>query len=120
MDFLRRSNLKDSSLLDSKIAEDAALFTKEYVKKVCPDVLHWRDKVSAHFSLTDVRKNDTIGSMRTGISMNVGFVQDRVRTAALRWDNAPLPSWSITEETERLAPRYWPDYQVHSPFVISA
>jgi hypothetical protein len=120
MDFLRRRGLKDSALLDPKNAERSARHTKDYVKRVCPDVLHWRDKVSAHFSLTDVRENDTIGGMRTGVSMNVGFTQDRVRTAALRWDNASLPSWSLTEEVQRLAPRYWPDFKVHSPFAINA
>ena len=117
MDFLRKEGYKDTALLDTKNAERAARYTKEYVRKVCPDVLLWRDKVSAHFALTDVRKGDTIGSMRTGVSLNVGFSQDRMRTAAISWDHAKqLPSWSITEETERLAARYWPDYTIKSPF----
>lgn len=81
------------------------------------EVLKWRNKVSAHFALTDPRKEDNIATLEASIIYPVGFEKDRFRTGTMIFSkgddtvnhDSQIPRWSLTEIFEELMNRFWPD-----------
>lgn len=70
-----------------------------------------RNKVSAHFAITDPRTENA--SMRyQSIFYPVDFANGRYFTNVIQIqvenDNESLPQWSVTNVFESLIPRYWP------------
>jgi hypothetical protein len=102
--------------------EKIRLATKKYLEdfEELQDVLKWRNKVSAHFALTDPRKEDNIATMESSILSPVSFDFDRFRTHSMvitrgdaQHDFEPsIPCWSLTEVFEKVKDRIWPDIQI--------
>ncbi len=94
-----------------------------YVKALpeIQEVLKWRNKVSAHFALTDPRKDDNIATLEASIIYPVGFEEDRFRTGTMifsKGDSAvthdsEIPKWSLTELFEELINRFWSDVTIN-------
>jgi len=89
-----------------------------YVDKVIPEVRLWRNKVAAHFALTDPRAEDTPADLVSSVMMPVGFDDDAFYTQpfSLTLGGAGEPSttrrdmrWSLTHVHRQLCRRYWPD-----------
>lgn len=90
-----------------------------YVKNLpeIQEVLKWRNKVSAHFALTDPRKDDNISTLEASIIYPVVFTIDRFKTGIIMFSefdgvinrNSEIPSWSLTEIFEVLINRFWSD-----------
>jgi len=90
-----------------------------YIKSLqeIQEVLKWRNKVSAHFALTDPRKDDNIATLEASIIYPVCFEKDRFRTGTLIYSKgsgttnytSEIPRWSLTEIYEELKNRFWPD-----------
>jgi hypothetical protein len=90
-----------------------------YVKTLpeISEVLKWRNKVSAHFALTDPRKDDNIATLEASIIYPVSFEFDRFRTGTMIFSkgdsevthDSEIPRWSLTEIFELLTNRFWPD-----------
>jgi|SRR6218665_485466 len=98
---------------------------REKIRKACNDyiksiteleeVLKWRNKVSAHFALTDPRKDDNIATLEASIIYPVGFDNGRYRTAPFNFVRgndevhykSEIPKWSLTETLELLENRFW-------------
>ena len=91
---------------------------KAYVKRVLPDLVLYRNKVAAHFSLADPRKEDNVADLLASVLTRVVFLQGYFLV------NAELPtigtedgdvtpehrlSWAFTAQHRSLARRYWPD-----------
>jgi hypothetical protein len=64
--------------------------------------------IAAHYAITAPRMDDSLDDLRQSVTANVGFARGRFRAVAFRWSNSTFPEWSLTEEFERLIPRYWP------------
>jgi hypothetical protein len=88
---------------------------KEYVKKVMPRLSLYRNKVAAHFAITDPRR-DNEADLAASVMTHIVFAQGRLCAAALtpvlkaREDNVPVSrdlSWSLTLAHESLVQRYW-------------
>jgi hypothetical protein len=90
--------------------------TKEYVGRVMPRLLKYRNKVAAHFALTDPLR-DNEADLAASVMTQIVYAQGRLCAAAL----TPIVlkeaqeitasrdlSWSLTLAHERLVPRYWP------------
>jgi hypothetical protein len=84
------------------------------------EVLKWRNKVAAHFALTDPVKNDNIATMEASIIYPVGFEHTRFITGfftsaksdATTTYESEIPRWSLTEIFEILVDRFWPDVTI--------
>jgi hypothetical protein len=97
--------------------EKIRIACNNYIKSIpeLEEVLKWRNKVSAHFALTDPRKEDNIATLEASIIYPVGFENGRYRTATMtfsRGDNevnydSEIPKWSLTEIFEILENRFW-------------
>lgn len=90
---------------------------KGYVRKIMPRLLKFRNKVAAHFALTDPRR-DNEADLTASVMTHVVYLHGRLCAAALtpvvKNDGQEITvtkdlSWSLTLAHERLTPRYWPD-----------
>jgi hypothetical protein len=91
---------------------------KEYVKRVAPRVLNYRNKVAAHFAITQPYTTDNEADQAASIMTNIIYAHGRLFAAAL----TPVVvgdgkheiqvsqdlSWSLTLAHEKLVNRYWP------------
>lgn len=95
-------------------------FCDSYVKEIkdLQEIVKWRNKVSAHFALTDPRNDDNIATMNSSIIFPIIIENNKFRTAgkmimslgdANNTYDSEIPDWSLTESFELLAPRFWPE-----------
>jgi hypothetical protein len=75
----------------------------------------WRNKVFAHFAITDPRKHDNLTTLDMSVIHPVTFNGKYVvggltisRFGPSGSEKAALPEWSLTEVFEALEPRFWP------------
>ncbi len=84
-----------------------------YVLSVIPDILHWRNKVSAHFSVTDPRNDDNIADFTYSVMHQVSFMIPHYETGRINFGTdgftTDFKPWSLTKTFEDLASRYWTD-----------
>jgi hypothetical protein len=89
---------------------------KIYFKKLMPKLLNYRNKVAAHFAITDPQR-DNEADLAASVMTNIVYAHGRLFAAAL----TPVIikggqeikvsrdiSWSLTLAHERLVPRFWP------------
>ena len=71
----------------------------------------WRNKVFAHFALTDPRANDNAALLDVSTMSPTSFLGGRFHvggvTIACRGAAISMPAWSITETYEQLSSRFW-------------
>ncbi len=80
------------------------------------NVLVWRNKVGAHFAMTDPYKDDNIATLDMSVIFPVTF-ENRYFVGGLTmgkgnqtaFHTSQLPRWSLTEVFEALVPRFWPN-----------
>lgn len=101
-------------------ADSSLPVPRMYAEEVIRDVLVWRNKVAAHFAMTDPRKDDSKATLKASVSYPlvsengvyyvsglILFVKDAGEST-----RSNLPKWSLTKVHERLAARYWPAQEV--------
>jgi hypothetical protein len=97
----------------------------EYVDSIdeLKSVRVWRNKVFAHFAITDPCKDDNIATLDMSVVFPVSFCDGRFVVGAMammRKDSSgrhtsELPQWSLTEVFEALEPRFWPGLKFVPP-----
>jgi hypothetical protein len=96
-----------------------------YVKRVVEigDVVRWRNKVAAHFAITDPRSDDSPMTLEASTVYPVSHDAGRFRVGSWVFGQtyqdgtvheSEIPTWSLTEVHEKLAARYWPTFQYPS------
>lgn len=89
----------------------------EYVKRVIPEVLPFRDKVAAHFAWTSMNDKDSHAERQASIMPPLTFVNDaffvgalnlRTRRSGQMSDSSSIRPWCIRDIHRRLEARYWP------------
>ncbi|GJL66509.1 MAG: hypothetical protein NPIRA05_14800 [Nitrospirales bacterium] len=87
-----------------------------YIKKVHPDIYLWRNKVSAHFALTDPRKEDNLATLESSVMFPVSYERPYLEAGGVKWvlgqDESQLPNWKLTKVFEDLGARYWPERKI--------
>jgi hypothetical protein len=75
----------------------------------------WRNKVGAHFAITDPYKHDNIATLDMSVVFPVTFENRYIvggltmtKTDSTASHTSQLPRWSLIEVFESLAPGYWP------------
>lgn len=81
------------------------------VQELAP-VLLWRNKVFAHFALTDPRKSDNAALLDASTMSPITLIDGRFSvggvTICARGGEVEMPTWSVTSVFESLEDRYWP------------
>jgi len=89
--------------------------SKNYVRKVMPRLLNYRNKVAAHFAITDPLR-DNEADLAASVMTHIVYVRGRLCAAALtpiiKNEGQEITvskdiSWSLTLAHERLVPRFW-------------
>lgn len=90
------------------------VFCDNYVASI-PEltaVSHWRNKVFAHFALTDPRSKDNGAMLDVSTMSPTMFSNGRFQLGGMqvmcRGGTVEMPAWSITETHEKLSSRFWP------------
>ena len=92
--------------------------SREYLKRVLPEVYVWRNKIGAHFARIDPReKEDTPADLAMSVMFPISFYDDaffanRLMLTIVSKGQASSSrqdmSWSLTHTHKRLSSRYWP------------
>lgn len=76
-------------------------------------IIIWRNKVFAHFAMTDPRAKDNAALLDASVMSPITYFDGRFRVGgmviATSGAKVEMPPWSVTEAFDMLAPRYWPD-----------
>lgn len=71
----------------------------------------WRNKVFAHFAITDPRSNDSAALLDASIMSPITYMDSRLRVGGTISGSygaeVEMPKWSVTESYEALASRFW-------------
>jgi hypothetical protein len=110
-----RADLSDPAKTKARVIKNSVDLYVESVPELQP-VLVWRDKIAAHFAITDPRKDDNIATLDMSLIFPVTYASPRyranyfqmIRSNAAGTTVSGFPEWSVTEVYEQLAPRYWP------------
>lgn len=83
----------------------------QYVETVIPDVLRWRNKVSAHFSATDPRKEDNLADLHYSVMYHVSYNQPYYEVGSINIGKKGYTTnykpWQLTKLFEDLSHRFW-------------
>ena len=92
--------------------------SKDYVARVVPRLVKYRNKVAAHFAMTDPFR-DNEADLAASVMRQIVYSRGRLCAAALapvikKEDGQEISvtadlSWSLTLAHERLMRRYWPN-----------
>jgi len=96
---------------------------KDYVIKVIPEIYIYRNKLSAHHSLTDPFVDDNIATLETSVMNSVVYKNPYLETAGLNLKSKLFPSdeeyqstvikpWKLTKIYDDLTERYWKDMKL--------
>jgi len=89
-----------------------------YVQHVLPEVYRWRNKVGAHFAITDPRDDDTEADKKMSTMFPPSFEENAFYASSLiltlkskgkSSTSRQDMRWSLTKTHQNLIPRYWPN-----------
>jgi len=92
----------------------------QYVKKVIPEVLAFRDKVAAHFAWSTKQDQDNEAERLASILPPLAFINDSFHVGALTVarqsagkasTSKAIQPWSICKVHQQLCQRYWPGHE---------
>lgn len=120
--MVQKLNQEDWNLTDLTDKEKAQLVKqhiKKYLEKVIPDILIWRNKVGAHVAASYPIGNDNIMTLELSMMAPVSYVKPYLTAFGFKIVDSSgaesnIPSWNLSEEWEKLKPRYWPDKTIPS------
>jgi len=114
---LNRGDFTRADLTDKKAVDKVRKSIEGYVSSILEvaDLKVWRNKVFAHFAISDPYKDDNISTLDMSVIFPVTF-EGRyyvgsmaiTRTNSSGSQTSALPRWSMTEVFESLIPRLWP------------
>lgn len=92
---------------------------KEYANNTLPRISVYRNKVAAHFAITDPWKDDNLADQSASIMTNTIYAHGYLRAGAMsevlvdengsKVESSHKTSWSLTKAHNQLIPRYWPN-----------
>lgn len=112
IDFFISNQLTIDSLGKNKTKVEIKNHSKEYIKKVAPQVRKFRHKVSAHHSIYDPQPSDNYATILSSVMNNVIYKSPYFEVSLFPDSidgKADLEPWILTKLFEELAPRLWPE-----------
>jgi NAD(P)-dependent dehydrogenase (short-subunit alcohol dehydrogenase family) len=123
IDYLQNNNKELKDITSPEDRKEIKNYCTQYVESVAPEIKKYRDKVAAHFCATDPYSNDNFVdlelSLMSTLTSNNGLFE--INGMSLSRDgvkNNQLPTWSITNEFNKLKNRYWPDDNINSKVAV--
>lgn len=111
VDYVVKNQLTQNQLKEQKTKKSIKKYTNNYVKKIIPDIVLYRNKLSAHHSLIDPWENDNLATLFTS-SMNTIVYRKPYFEASLFIQHSDgksnIKPWILTKLYEELCLRFWP------------
>lgn len=110
VDFKRKNNLKTVDITTAEMRKKLNNYCTEYAERISPEMAAWRNKISAHFSFTMPYPIDDVASLDNSVVVPVSYCNKYFMASAWQpaWTTSPLPSWSLTQQFEKMQERFWP------------
>lgn len=123
-DIVQKNNWELNDLRSEDIQHEYTQHCNQYVKDLIPQIVKWRNKVGAHFTLTDPRK-DNLTTMINSIT-EVSFLKPFYYTNVISWGvtdgsskkDINISQWSATEEYEKLTERFFIDDRIPTMYEL--
>lgn len=113
------NEISTMDLTSPKGKEKIKNFCDQYILSIneLSEIVKWRNKVGAHFALTDPRKSDNVATLEASIIYPISFCGSRFKTGGIKFCkiesgspiDAEIPQWSLTEIFEIISGRFWPN-----------
>jgi hypothetical protein len=89
---------------------------KAYVNRVMPNISKYRNKVAAHFALTDPRKDDNVATLTASVMTYIVYAKGHFYAGSVspktidakEIEQSKIPAWSLTIAHKQLSERFWP------------
>ena len=117
IDILNKNGWKNVDIKDNYL--EIKKYCSDYAEEVVPELFRWRNKISAHPSITDPRpKEDNLGLLEFSIMNQITFQTQHYFVGGFNWsingEESNLEMWSLIKVfEEKLIPRYWPDIKIN-------
>lgn len=112
IDYVTKYKLDEKDIVKKEIKKEIKKYSNDYVKKIIPEIVQYRNKLSAHHSLFDPFHDDTLATLLSS-SLNTIVYRSPYYEASMyihTSDNrADLKPWILTKTYEDLCARYWPE-----------
>ena len=96
-------------------------FTKNYISNIIPDIVKWRNKIGAHYSIFDPVKQDSINTMLNSVYCTVSYdcpyyIANLYKFVNSQTDGGEveIPTWSLTKTYDDLTERFFPSQKLKS------
>lgn len=115
IDYVTKNKLTEQDIKQGVQRREIREHSIAYAKKVIPEIVLYRNKLSAHHALSDARNDDNIMTLLSS-SMNSIVYRNPYFEASFFWESddikPDLKPWVLTEIYEKLCIRYWPDVKL--------
>ncbi len=112
VDLMNKNNWKSNDIAHQENHKEVKDYCREYVREVIPEIYRWRNKVAAHFAITDPFNNDNLGTLESSImnpvSYHCPYFESGLISLVTNNQKSELPVWSLSKTFEILIPRFWP------------
>lgn len=116
--FIEYTNNQKWQLGDLEVnanKKDLKSFINKRIKAVIPEVHLWRNKVGAHFSITDPRNDDNLSTLLNSV-IPVGYLSPfhftntfAIQNKFTKGEPVNIPTWSITVIFDKIKERFFMD-----------
>lgn len=118
MKYVNENNLVAHDLLCNPHSGAIIKACNEYSKLLVPNILLWRNKVSAHFAATDLNYKNKDANLNDDFDMLSASLHGipvwKEKYYFMGSDDQPLHYWSVTKTHEELTDRLWPEFTLPS------
>lgn len=113
VDLMNQRGWKSNDLTDPINRGEIKKWCGDFVKDAIPEIYLWRNKVSAHFAVTDPFHGDNLGTLEQSIMNPVSYHSPYFYVGEMKWNTSgsqsQLSSWALTKTYEDLKSRFWPE-----------
>lgn len=90
----------------------------EYLERVSPAILEYRNKFGAHLAFSDLYPDDTMATIAQTRFIPISWEKDHFYINGIEWhsdgEGSNFTRWAINPELEKVASRWWPAVELHT------
>jgi|GEM_PF-2633140 len=109
---LTLNNWSIDSFEDPEVKKIIKRKTKSYLEEVAPEISTWRNKISAHLTMTDPLSSDNLSMINNSMFSTIGYHTPLYTIGEFKvchkdTGDIDLKHWALTNEYYKLHQRYW-------------
>jgi hypothetical protein len=117
IDVMNKNNWGSEDISKPENIKTIKEYCSKYVEETIPEIHLWRNKISAHFAITDPRQADNLATLEFSIMLQLTYFNPYYVVSGLNWGSkgttSDIPKWALTKIYDELTPRFWPTYKIN-------